>query len=183
MSGQQLTALQRAEQRDVFGPGRPVSDLVWLADWRSMGLPYCSIYIVAPIDGWPCKVGISTNPMKRISTLQTSCWKQLEVKWCGWAPTMQQAKEVEMKSHASLTNLGLWLHGEWFDMRPEKAADLVAFEAELAGVSCSTELPPGVATDFVQKLYTSRYGTPAGIASKAERDHEKNARSVWAVND
>lgn len=173
MHGRQLTALQRAEQRDVFDPGRDVMDLVWLADWRSMGLPYCSVYVVAPIDGWPCKIGISTNPMKRIATLQTSCWKQLEVAWCGWAPTLQDAKAIEIRAHQALSDQALWLHGEWFDLRPDKAAELVAFEASLAGIECQTTLPPGVASDFVQKLYTSRYGTPGGIRDKAERDHEK----------
>ena len=174
MRGRQLTALQRAEQRDYYGWSKlsDVSNMLWMADWRAIGLPYCSIYVISPQDGWPCKIGISTNPIKRINTLQTACWKQLEVKWCAWAPTVQKAHDLELRSHRTLTDMAKWLHGEWFDLRPDKAIDLVSFEAELAGIEISTELPPGASTDFVQKLFASRYGTAKGQMDQMERRAE-----------
>lgn len=171
MHGKQLTALQRAEQRDYFGPSKAghVEDLTWMADWRAIGLPYCSVYVVAPIDGWPCKIGISTNPMKRVSALQTASWKQLEVAWCCFVESVNVAKALERRSHDALTQQSLWLHGEWFDLRPDKAKELVAFEAALAGVETQEALPPGVALDFVRKLFESRYCSPSGMRGQVER--------------
>jgi len=29
---------------------------------------------------------------------------------------------------------GLWLHGEWFDMRPEQAVDAIRFQAAVTGI-------------------------------------------------
>lgn len=158
MRGQQRTAWQLIERETQMG-GVPknVDSLTWLADWRAVGLPYCSVYVIAPLDGWPCKIGISTSAYKRLVQLQTSVWKQLEVKWCGWLPSVKDARSLEKRCHTTLTDTGKWLHGEWFDLRPDKAIELVEFEAALAGVSPSTELPPGVSRDFVQKLFDARY--------------------------
>jgi hypothetical protein len=169
---QQLTALQRAERHSSdFGPGRDVGDLLWLADWRAMGSARCSIYVVSPMDGWPCKIGISTAPAKRVAGLQTSVWKQLKVAWSGFLPTMQQAKHLEGNAHSTLTERALWLHGEWFDLRPDKAEELVKFEAMLLGLELVDVLEHGTAErDFVQKTYDSQYGTVSGMMAKIERD-------------
>lgn len=184
MSGQQLTALQRAERHsDDFGPGRDVSDMVWLADWRAMRLPYCSVYVIAPMDGWPCKIGVSTNPSKRVNTLQTACWKQLHVAWCCFVGTVNAASKLEKQCHSALSDQGKWLHGEWFDMRPDKASELVMFEAVLAGIEYHTELPDGVAKDFVEKLYRARYAEPKGMREKAERDAKWRQRSAFISED
>ena len=169
MHGKQRTALQIAERHEEIGPYGDLSDQVWMADWRSMGMPYCSIYVVAPIDGWPCKVGISTNPMKRVSSLQTACWKQLEVAWCGFLGTVKQAADLERRAHQALTNQSLWLHGEWFDLRVDDAKSMVRFEAMLAGLEMHETLPEGAAMDFVKKLYDSRYGTPSALDHRIAR--------------
>lgn len=180
MRGKQLTALQRAERHSSdFGPGRDVSDLLWLADWRAMGLPNCTLYVVAPLDGWPCKIGVSTAPAKRVSVLQTSVWKQLHVAWCCHLPTLAQAKELERKSHQTLTDRALWLHGEWFDLRPDKAAELVKFEALMLGLNAVDILAPGtVEREFVQKVYDARYGSQSGMMEKIERDAEWRGTDV-----
>ncbi len=169
MHGRQRTALQIAERHEEIGPQGDLSKEVWMADWRAMRLPYCSIYVVAPVDGWPCKVGISTNPMKRVSSLQTACWKQLEVAWCGFLGTVKQAAALESRAHKSLTEQSLWLHGEWFDLRVTDAKDLIGFEADMAGLEMHDTLPSGVALDFVAKLYASRYGTPQALTDRIAR--------------
>ena len=184
MHGKQLTALQRAERHDDdFGPGRDVSDLLWLADWRAMKLPFCSVYIVSPLDGWPCKIGISTSPQKRVAGLQTACWKQLRVAWSGYLPNIQQAKGLEQKAHQSLTDQSLWLHGEWFDLRPDKAQELVSFEAMMMGLDLKTVLEEGSEERaFVQEVYSRRYGTASGMRQKTERDAQWRGHDVHILD-
>lgn len=171
MHGRQQTVLERAEQHnsDYSHPSADVSGMVWLADWRALKLPYCSVYIIAPIDGWPCKIGISTNPMKRVNTLQTSVWKQLEVKWCGYLTTVHDARKLESRSHRVLSDLAKWLHGEWFDLRPDRAADLVEFEAMMGGLDVQTKLPPGTATDYVVNLHRARFHSRQAQMDRLQR--------------
>lgn len=172
MSGQQLTALERLEQHEYLGGSAPLASLVWLADWRAIRVPYCSIYVIAPADGWPCKIGISTAPRKRVAGLQTACWKQLDVKWCGFLANVQQAKELERRAHRALTDQAKWLHGEWFDLRPDKAVDLVQFEAALGGMEVQTELPAGISRDFVYKLLQADYSPGKGMEKRLDREAE-----------
>lgn len=172
MSGQPLTVLERAEQRENYTTSTDVTELTWLADWRAVGLPYCSLYVIAPLDGWPCKIGISTNPLKRINALQTSVWKQLEVKWCGFVGTTNIARSLERRCHEALTEQAKWLHGEWFDLRPDKAIELIGFEAALAGVELVTSLPEGKPRAFVQALFDQKYTRPSGMAAQIDRKHK-----------
>lgn len=176
MRGRQLTALQVAEQRNYFSSATRVEDHVWMANWRDMKLPYCSIYVIAPIDGWPCKIGVSTFPLKRVMGIQTSVWKQLEVKFCAFTSSTQVARDLERRCHQSLSDQSKWLHGEWFDLRPEAAADLVRFEAELAGIEIHEKLPSeGDIYDHVRAFFESRYVDPAGMIAAIERRHEFNS--------
>lgn len=177
MHGRQLTALERIERRDENGEGfrwgrdYDVSDMVWWADWKKVGLPYCTIYVIGPIDGWPCKIGISTCALRRINSLQTSVWKQLEVKWCAWAPTVNAARKVEAQAHRTLTDMAKWLHGEWFDLRPDKAIELVQFEAELLGVPIETRLPDGPATEYVQDEWRYFFGSAEAQRQRIELNY------------
>jgi hypothetical protein len=170
MRGQQLTALQVAEQRNGFSPSTKVENFVWMANWRDMKLPYCSVYVIAPIDGWPCKIGVSTYALKRVIGLQTSVWKQLEIKFCGFVENTRAAREIEQRCHRSLTDQAKWLHGEWFDLRPDAAMELVKFEAELAGIEMHDKLPSeGPIFDHVRKFFDSKYVAPAGQIAQIER--------------
>lgn len=124
MHGQRPTAFETFHARS--NRDEPEKQ-VWLADWKSYGLPYGSIYIVAPDNDWPCKIGISANPRKRLLQLQTSVWRPIQVARCYWAETMREAKRLEAAVHRRLTEDSRWLHGEWFDMRPDEAAEMLEF--------------------------------------------------------
>lgn len=134
--GQQRTAFNNYL---MFGDGtaKP-EEMVWLVDWRAHQLPYCSLYIVSPDNSWPCKVGISVAPRKRVMGLQVSVWRPLRVAHCFWCPSIKDARSLEARLHETLTKDNKWLHGEWFDMRPEDAVDLVQFEAAMIGVECNS---------------------------------------------
>jgi hypothetical protein len=172
---QQMGQRTLAELRDDFyrNSGQ-VSDMLWLADWRALGAPNCAVYVVAPTDGWPCKIGISTCPRKRLSGLQTSVWKQLEVKWCGHLPSVKSAKALETKCHQTLTDRNLWLQGEWFDLRPDKAVELVQFEAMMLGLELIDAMEEGSPEwEYVSEYFRSKHGTVAGQIRKAEINHER----------
>jgi len=171
----QLTPLQVEERHNSnsFGPGRGTDDLVWLVDWRAMGLPNCCVYVIAPIDGWPCKIGISASPHKRVSALQTASWKQLRVYWSAHLPSAAEARALEAKAHAVLTERNLWLHGEWFDLRPDKAIELLQFEAAIAGLDVNDRLAAG-SPEFqaAEAVYRKHYYRMSGMMEKLERDNE-----------
>lgn len=171
--GKQLTGTQIAEQhRETFGSSHDVTDLLWLADWRAIGAPNCTIYVIAPLDGWPCKIGVSTSPRKRLAGLQTSVWKQLQVKWCAHLPTVQQAKALERRCHETLTERSLWLHGEWFDLRPDKAIELVQFEALMAGFECAEQLERGTSEwDYVSAFFRKTSENASATLRRAEATH------------
>lgn len=107
---------------------------VWLADWKTHKLPYCTVYIIAPEAHWPCKIGVSTYGRKRLASLQTSHWKRLYVTHSFWCGTIKEATAVEAKAHQMLDEEEVWLLGEWFDKRPDKAAEVVRFSAEVLGI-------------------------------------------------
>lgn len=134
--GARLTALEsNFVRRDAD------KENLWLVDWRDYGLPHCSIYVVAADNRWPCKIGISTYPGKRVRSLQTSVWRPLHVAKCYWAPTVKEARRLEMAVHRRLTEESRWLHGEWFDMHPDKASEMIEFVSLVEGVDISNEIP------------------------------------------
>lgn len=137
MHGSQLTAL---EANLVRGEKREGVDNVWLVNWKEVGLPYCSIYVVSADNSWPCKIGISTYAEKRVRALQTSVWRPLYVPRCYWAPTVKEAKRLEYAVHKRLTEDSRWLHGEWFDLRPDKAAEMIEFVALVEGIEISDKI-------------------------------------------
>lgn len=153
--GQQRTALDRDL---LFNGGlcNDADDKLWTIDWRSYDLPYCSIYIVTPDNDWPCKIGISVAPRKRVMAMQTAVWRPLKVARCFYAPTFLDARTIEQRVHATLTEESKWLHGEWFDMRPSEAADMVQFIAMVAGVECSDKLDPAIEADVNEKMSLAR---------------------------
>lgn len=137
--GHQRTALEAWSLRDGLRNHDP-HDFMWLVDWKAYGLPYCSVYIIAPDNHWPCKVGISIWPEKRLMSLQTSVWRPLKVFHCFACTSVAQAKALEKRVHEDLTEASKWLHGEWFDMRPNDAADMVRFAAALTGIEITEKI-------------------------------------------
>lgn len=127
---------------------------VWLADWKKYGLPYCTLYLISPDNDWPCKVGISAAPRKRVTNLQTALWRPLKVDYSVWCRTREQARELERGIHETLDEDGRWMMGEWFDMKARDAVELVHFKAAVLGVECFETLPDGeIVKDAAGALY------------------------------
>ena len=134
MLGQQLTALEFNKLRINAQDGDPV----WLIDWKEFGKPNCTVYVITTDGDWPCKIGMSQSPYKRIRSLQTASWKQLYVHKCFITKTRKDAALLEAEIHARLGADGAWMCGEWFDSRAKQAADLVEFVACVEGIEIST---------------------------------------------
>lgn len=114
---------------------------LWRINWRREGYPFCGIYVVAPDNNWPSKIGISQNPVNRLVALQTSSWRKLAIQKYGYAESFAAARQVEQKAHSILAEDGKAMIGEWFDIRPEQAFEIVEFAAQLEGVEIRTTAP------------------------------------------
>lgn len=142
-------------------------------DWKKRGLPYCTVYVITTEDEWPIKIGIAVCPVKRVANLQTAHWKRLMVWAAGWCPTIADARRLERKCHQSATELDLWLLGEWFALKPQKALEMVRFNATIVGVEFNETFPEG---DVVAKW--------EGYRDAIERvlDHRKKPLPIAGLN-
>jgi hypothetical protein len=66
---------------------------IWKLDWPNLGRPFCNVYIIAPEGTWPVKIGIAVNAAKRLSSLQTSHWKPLQIMKVWWCADAAQGRK------------------------------------------------------------------------------------------
>lgn len=78
------------------------------------------IYIVTPNgDEFPCKVGISDNPEKRLASLQCGASSKLALREVYWLDTRAKALAMEREFHESYVE---WrMNSEWFGINFEDA--------------------------------------------------------------
>lgn len=83
------------------------------------------IYLVTTIYGEPVKVGITEDPLARMSQLQTANFIELRMHRFWWTAGVQIAERIEreFKQHFEPSNI----RGEWFDL-PLAAAELYVGE-------------------------------------------------------
>jgi hypothetical protein len=79
------------------------------------------VYVIGAEDH-PIKIGIAKNIRHRLSGIQTGCPVPLQV-YCFLAAPEGLAREVERACHDKLLNYRL--SGEWFDVSPERAIEVV----------------------------------------------------------
>lgn len=123
--------------RHGFAPEREL----WRINWRAHGYPFCGVYAVSPDNRWPTKIGISQNPLNRLINLQCASWRRLDIAEYFFCADQQKARQIEAKCHAILTEDGKALHGEWFDIRPDKAAEIIAFAGAALGIEVRRDIP------------------------------------------
>lgn len=96
------------------------------------------VYVIAPDENGPCKIGYTTNIGLRHSAIQVGCWLPLGVfavrvcfkreggHWGSlWESMVSGARYVESEVHAKLKELDCHLNGEWFDLTPKEAVQAV----------------------------------------------------------
>ena len=168
MSGAAQTLSRREALVDWSILRKNDRDHVWLADWKKFGLPYCSIYVIAPEGHWPSKIGISTFAKKRVQSLQTSHWKMLVVKKCYWAETVADARAVEQKVHSILKEDQAYLLGEWFDKSPKQAAEVIEFAAMALGIGIDDKILDERVLSEVSKVARSESETYSAIRLQSD---------------
>lgn len=103
------------------------------------------VYVVAPGNDGPCKIGYTGNIQKRVANMQQGCWLPLRAfdyrvcvrlsggtKYATMAMSVSQAaRMVEQKAHNVLRDMGFGLAGEWFDITPQEAIQVVDKAARL----------------------------------------------------
>ena len=137
---------RRAEKRIVHGQNPcPLQGSSW-----SFSLKL--IYVAAPDENGPSKIGVSQDMPCRLLELQTGCWLPLKMHFAAYAisegtrkrqgcPEMalQTApRSVERASLAALREMGLGLSGEWCDVTPEEAEAVIRKCAKTVGVAIKT---------------------------------------------
>lgn len=82
------------------------------------------LYVMASIENdvpvAPCKIGVTTNTVSRLSGVQTGNPKKLELISIIPIPTKALAHAIEQEMHAHFDEFRL--HGEWFSVGPVDAA-------------------------------------------------------------
>lgn len=79
----------------------------------------CCVYVIGfDMDKGPSKVGISTDPVQRMASMQTSHHQRLVL--AGWwkLPDREAARSLERAFHA--VQSASRLSGEWFSIAPNK---------------------------------------------------------------
>lgn len=96
---------------------------------------YVGLYMIAPTDVGPTKLGVSGNLQVRTMALQTGSWLPLKIygfrlamfkKGAGQYESIRTefyaaALAVETTTHQTLRDLGFGMSGEWFDVSPAEA--------------------------------------------------------------
>lgn len=86
----------------------------------------CSVYVIGfDLDKAPSKVGIASDPLKRMASLQTAHYQKLVM--AGWwnCPDRDMARYLERAFHEVQHRERL--SGEWFDLSPKACMILLMF--------------------------------------------------------
>lgn len=133
--------LQFARARDWRDPYRDAQSDLWRVKWKDFGFPFYTVYLIGPRGGWPTKIGISDCAWRRMLDLQTAHWQEMVVHRTWIVENRTAARKVEAEAHRMLQDGGGQLLGEWYDIRPDKASEIVQFAAEKLAVETTQELP------------------------------------------
>jgi hypothetical protein len=99
----------------------------------------CYIYILATIgksgDCSPVKIGIASDPIKRLASIQTSCPNPIRMQTFFGQMHRDYARHIEREAHNLYKRKKL--HGEWFDASPGDAVGLIA---DLIEVICTRDM-------------------------------------------
>lgn len=89
----------------------------------------CYVYVIGRPEG-PVKVGISSSPYARLSTIQTSCPFAIDLAYVFQCPDRDIARHIERSFHE--TRREKCLHGEWFNYAPREAIAVLCIAFHVA---------------------------------------------------
>ena len=89
------------------------------------GATECAVYVICPVkDLRPCKIGVSIDPVYRLTQLQTSHWLKLRIYNEFWLSSQTEAFAVEAAMHRFLRDTALL--GEWFGVDGPSAVEAIS---------------------------------------------------------
>lgn len=81
------------------------------------------VYIIAPANEWPCKIGYAADVENRLSSLQTGNHVELML-WSCWVSDSLTAHAIERLIHSKLGRKRI--RGEWYAVSVSEAEETVA---------------------------------------------------------
>lgn len=87
--------------------------------------PFNCLYVVSPDDEEVSKIGIAIDPFKRLSAIQTCCWKRISLRALFWFPEEFENARLEYAALKLAKKEKVNLLGEWVDLPPDEAVGLV----------------------------------------------------------
>lgn len=92
---------------------------------------YYSLYFLRVQLGEPIKIGITHDPVSRLSGLQTANWRPVSFDRLWWLPGQPIAARIE--AALKLHFLPQHIRGEWFAIDPAEAGEFVEVTIERLG--------------------------------------------------
>jgi hypothetical protein len=112
------------------------------------------VYVIGPIEGFPVKIGMATNPVARLCDLQVSNWEKLYIHDLFVADDKGAAHRFEKLAHKRLSNSRM--NGEWFNIFAADASGILEELAKEVGKLKRSENKYGRYgkdnIDFIEKL-------------------------------
>lgn len=89
----------------------------------------CFVYVIYEAED-PCvsKIGVATDVVQRLSSMQVGTWRILKVGHAVKLPSKSAAHAVERQAHQALS--ALHCRGEWFRVSPDRAKAEVELAAD-----------------------------------------------------
>ena len=78
-----------------------------------------AVYAAGPVGGRQVQVAWTNNLPQRLTMIQTSNWKEIELHELVWVVDADIAKRLEDGIHHVLTQAKRGIRGKWFDVTPE----------------------------------------------------------------
>jgi hypothetical protein len=98
------------------------------------------LYIMTTAEGWPCKIGVTTNLVERLLQVQVGNWHKIKPTdfWfvslrAARRQSSQSAFALERAVHEKLSDIVERMSGEWFDVDAPDARRVVEKVASEAG--------------------------------------------------
>jgi hypothetical protein len=90
-----------------------------------------AVYVIGPADIPVSKIGVTTNPTSRLTTLQIGNWHDLVVHALIWVDRL--AEHIEDLALRAAKEMELGVRGEWISAYPAEACELIVKAARFNG--------------------------------------------------
>lgn len=130
-----------------------------------------TVYLITPLCSGPVKIGITEDPVQRLGTIQASNYEELAFHRFWWLPGVAVASRIEagFKGQFAESNI----RGEWFDMPPLQAEEMVAAMIERLGIWSMTQSEmENLYDDWARKKYGIPKHAPSPLRGRPPRTDE-----------